>query len=348
MSELTCGSLFTGILGLDMAVCEFFGAELKWVSEIEKGPCEVINRHHPDIPNLGDVTKVDWDAIEPVDIICGGYPCQPFSKAGKRRGAADPRHLWPHFKDALRVLRPRYAVLENVAGHLRLGFDTVLADLAELRFDAEWTTVRASDVGAPHRRERLFCLGTANPHLKRHLDGKPGEQPAEPRHKTLTDTSGGRRSITANPHLSRSSRHGQHGRSAAEASGRLRVGVAERGGSPSANGNSERCSEHSEQDGRPIEPELETPQRNDADGLGAFTADWGDYAPAIKRWELVMGRSAPSPVDDKHRLSPDFVEWMMAFPAGWTAGLTRSQRLKALGNAVVPNQAYYALNRLAS
>src|SRR5690606_40192712 len=104
------------------------------------------------------ITAVPWEDVPPVDIVTGGYPCQPFSVAGKRKGTSDARHLWPNIAHALRVLRPRYAFFENVANHLRLGFADVLADLAELGFDAEWTTVRASDVGAPHQRRRLFVL----------------------------------------------------------------------------------------------------------------------------------------------------------------------------------------------
>lgn len=84
--------------------------------------------------------------------------CQPFSNAGHRKGTNDERHLWPHVHTAIRVLRPHLVVLENVTGHLGLGFDRVLADLTEIGYDAEWTTIRASDVGAPHHRERLFIL----------------------------------------------------------------------------------------------------------------------------------------------------------------------------------------------
>jgi len=93
-----------------------------------------------------------------VDLVAAGYPCQPFSFAGNRAGADDERHLWPH---VLRILVESEASMlfcENVAGHLSLGFSDVLSDLAESGFDAEWDLFRASDVGAPHRRERLFFL----------------------------------------------------------------------------------------------------------------------------------------------------------------------------------------------
>lgn len=97
-----------------------------------------------------------WRGI--VDCVVAGYPCQPFSVAGRRRGEEDPRHLWPQIARILGECRPGYVFLENVAGHLRLGFDSVLVDLAALGFDAVWGCVRASEVGASHRRERLFVL----------------------------------------------------------------------------------------------------------------------------------------------------------------------------------------------
>ena len=156
----TLGSLFTGYGGLDIAVQQHYGADLAWYAEIDRHASTVLAAHHPGVPNLGDITAVDWDAVPPVDILTGGYPCQPFSHAGQRRGTDDERHLWPHVAAAVRALRPRIVVLENVAGHLSLGLGDVLGDLAALRFDARWQVVRASDAGAPHRRERVFIVAT--------------------------------------------------------------------------------------------------------------------------------------------------------------------------------------------
>jgi len=90
--------------------------------------------------------------------LIGGYPCQPFSVAGKRRGQADERHLWPEIKRLVCEIRPDWCFFENVAGHLRLGFDRVLCDLAEIGYDAVWTVIAAGDVGATHQRKRLFIL----------------------------------------------------------------------------------------------------------------------------------------------------------------------------------------------
>lgn len=144
--------------GLDLAVEAVTGARPAWFCEWDDAPSKILAHHWPDVPNFRDVTAVDWSTVPPVDIITGGYPCQPFSKAGARKGTNDERHLWPYVREAIRHLRPRFALLENVAGHRSLGFDRVLGDLAEDGADVRWTALRASDVGAPHHRERLFIL----------------------------------------------------------------------------------------------------------------------------------------------------------------------------------------------
>lgn len=150
------GSLFSGYAGLDAGVQQVIGGTVAWHSDIEPASVRLLEHHYPDVPNLGDITTVDWAAVEPVDVLTAGYPCQPFSAAGLRKGADDERYLWPHVATAISRLGPRLVVLENVAGHLVRGFSDVVGSLASLGYDAQWATVRASDVGAPHRRERLF------------------------------------------------------------------------------------------------------------------------------------------------------------------------------------------------
>ena len=188
---MNVGSLFSGIGGLDLGL-ERAGMTVVWQSEIDPYASRVLAKHWPTVPNLGDITTIDWTTVEPVDVICGGYPCQPFSLAGVRRGDTDPRHLWPHFHRAVRHLRPRYALLENVPGHLSMGFGRVLGDLAEIGYDVEWCCIPAAAVGAPHLRYRIFAVahrdgGGQQVLTQRH--GEPVEDPAD-RHPRRDDADG--------------------------------------------------------------------------------------------------------------------------------------------------------------
>ena len=153
----TVGSLFSGIGGLDLGL-ERAGMQIIWQSEIDPFACKVLKKHWPEVPNYGDIKQIDWRTIERPNIICGGYPCQPFSVAGQRHGANDPRHLWPWVRTAISELRPDYAILENVRGHVTMGLRDVLGDLANIGYDAEWQIVSAAALGAPHLRERLFII----------------------------------------------------------------------------------------------------------------------------------------------------------------------------------------------
>ena len=158
---LTVGSLFSGIGGLDLGL-ERSGMEVIWQSEIDPYAFKVLAKHWPEVPNYGDIKTINWGDIVRPDVICGGYPCQPFSTAGKRNGADDSRHLWPWVREAISELRPKYAILENVRGHITLGLSEVLGELASIGYDAEWQIVSANSVGAPHLRERIIILAYPN------------------------------------------------------------------------------------------------------------------------------------------------------------------------------------------
>lgn len=172
---LHIGSLCSGYGGLDMAIQQVWDSEVVWFSEFDKYAAKVFEAHHPDTPNLGDLTKIEWETVPPVDILCAGYPCQPFSHAGNRKGENDERHLWPYIKRGIGIIRPRVCVFENVEGHLTLGFDQVLSDLAEMGYRVAWGVVAASDVGAPHRRNRLFILAYANGYRLQTHDNKTSQ-----------------------------------------------------------------------------------------------------------------------------------------------------------------------------
>ncbi|WP_315298149.1 DNA cytosine methyltransferase [uncultured Actinomyces sp.] len=198
----TIGSLFTGYGGLDMGVAMALDpdARVAWTSDVEPGPCRLAEVRWPDTPNLGDITTIDWADVEPVDIICGGSPCQDLSLAGKRAGMASGTRsgLWESMAAAIETIRPRLVVWENVLGALSarayspvesepwmLGAGTngplvraagrVVGDLASLGYSCSWRVVRASDAGAPHQRARLFIIG--------YPDGQPWDvrRPTTPR-----------------------------------------------------------------------------------------------------------------------------------------------------------------------
>ena len=114
-------------------------------------------------PIWPDLKTFPWAAFrDRVDILTGGYPCQPFSAAGQRRGKDDPRHLWPYIADGIRLLRPRCCFFENVEGHISLGLSDVIEDLAGMGYRTTWGIFSASECGAPHQRKRVFIMAIAS------------------------------------------------------------------------------------------------------------------------------------------------------------------------------------------
>lgn len=157
-------SLFAGIGGIDLGL-ERAGMRVVAHSEIDPYASQVLAKHWPDVPNLGDVTTIDWTPwVGKVDVIAGGFPCTDVSSAGKKQGVKDGKQsgLWSEFARAIRDLRPRYVIVENVADLVARGLDIVLGDLAACGFDAEWRIVSAAEVGAPHRRRRIWIVAYPN------------------------------------------------------------------------------------------------------------------------------------------------------------------------------------------
>ncbi|GAA4774493.1 DNA cytosine methyltransferase [Microbacterium gilvum] len=354
-SEPLSGELFAGAGGLGMAVDEVFGTRPGWFSEFDPAPSKVLAHHHPDVPNHGDVTKVNFRNLPHTHVRSGGFPCQDVSLAGRRRGMTESTRsgLWSEFARSIEEDRPDWVVIENVRGllsadaasdvepcplcvgdnpgHVLRALGAVLGDLADLGFDAEWTGIRAADVGAPHGRFRVFIL-------------------AWPRERTAADAV--RESVR----------------------GRAR-------GIPRAAGEVERHGDQRERSGRASRDSgthapvalLPTPTVGNATGGNAqrggdrsgekllpglareHATDWGPYAAAVARWETVLGRPAPAPVrmdgkGGKARLNPELPEWMMGWPAGHVThpaiGLTRAEQLKIAGNGAVPQQAAAALREM--
>lgn len=431
----TIGSLFTGYGGLDMGVAMALDpdARVAWTSDVEPGPCKLAATRWPSTPNLGDTTQINWDDVEPVDIICGGSPCQDLSLAGKRAGMAQGTRsgLWESMAAAVETIRPRLVVWENVLGALSarayspveqepwmLGTRTnepalraagrVAGALASLGYSSAWRVVRASEAGAPHQRARLFLIGY--PH------GQPWDmrRPTTPRqtprrrpHREPTRPSDG---TLMPPPTASDHKAGRHqegtGVSLTQAVQLLPTPVAQ----PSGNNPSEHLRKKPGRErvtdlaiivennllptgGLLPTPQatyaprsspgygpnlheiardlLPTPSASDAImGLPRTSGrppekstklatrleytDYGNYAPAIARWEKVTGRQAPPPTTpprregSKPQLSARFVEWMMGLPDGHVTSLdlSRERQLRMLGNGVVPQQAALAVHTL--
>jgi DNA (cytosine-5)-methyltransferase 1 len=159
---VTFGSLFAGIGGFDLGL-ERAGMVCKWQVEIDPYARAVLNKHWPEVPKHDDVRTFPPQGEWGVDVICGGFPCQDISVAGKGAGLAGARSgLWYEYARIIGELRPRYVIVENVAALLARGMGTVLGDLSTLGYDAEWHVIPASAVGAPHRRDRLWIIAFRN------------------------------------------------------------------------------------------------------------------------------------------------------------------------------------------
>lgn len=159
-STLTFGSLFAGIGGFDLGF-ERAGMTCSWQVEIDPFCRKVLAKHWPHVRRHDDVRTFSPEPIEDwrVDVICGGFPCQDISNAGRRAGIEGRRsRLWIEFARCVRLLRPRFVIVENVGALTVRGLDRVLGDLAEIGFDAEWSIVSACTVGTPHTRERVFVV----------------------------------------------------------------------------------------------------------------------------------------------------------------------------------------------
>lgn len=163
--------LFSGIGGFALGLERTGGFETVAFCEIEEFPRRVLHKHWPDVPCYRDVRDLTAERLAAdgiaVDVICGGFPCQDISFAGKGEGLAGERSgLWSEIARLVGELRPRYVIVENVAALLGRGLGDVLGDLASLGYDAEWHCIPASAIGAPHRRDRIWII--AYPRSQQH------------------------------------------------------------------------------------------------------------------------------------------------------------------------------------
>ncbi len=159
--------LFSGIGGFSLGLESAGVAKTVAFCDYEKWCQKVLKKHWPHVPIYGDVKELTHerlkaDGIDTVDIITGGYPCQPFSVAGSQKGEQDPRHVWPEMFRLVKELRPVFVIGENVSGHIKLGLDTVLENLESEGYTARTFSISAASIGANHKRERVWTLAYSN------------------------------------------------------------------------------------------------------------------------------------------------------------------------------------------
>lgn len=180
MNKLSIGSCFSGIGGLELGLEWTGGFETKWQIEMDEYATRVLEKHWPNVKRYSDIRDVVRP--EPVDLICGGFPCQDVSLAGKRAGLEGKRStLWGEMFRLVCEVRPKWVVAENVPGLLSSDngqfFGNILRDLASTGYDAEWGVLSACECGAPHRRRRVFLLAYSN--SDRHLLSMPHRRTKE-------------------------------------------------------------------------------------------------------------------------------------------------------------------------
>jgi DNA (cytosine-5)-methyltransferase 1 len=308
----THGSLFAGIGGFEIAF-NAAGFKTLWYSEIEPYPCHVLARRFPNAANVGDIYQTHPPYV---DVITAGFPCQPFSDAGKKRGTDDERYLVPEMLRVIQEVEPRVVLLENVPGFRTINdgneFRELLRQIAEMGYDAEWGHLRASSFGAPHRRERLFIVA--------HTDRANGKARCA---NSMGDGQRKKRPSTCCSELAHASRPRlegwarQRGNNAAQQSPAKRSGYklarTLRGGH---NGGRYRTPQNADRYGASRKPRQAEP------GLGR-----GAYGFPYR----VDGHQFPAPPGPQYSWEP---------PRTTDRTENRAARLKALGNAVVPQVVY--------
>ena len=177
--RLTHLSLFSGIGGIDLAA-EWAGFETVGFVEKDAYCQKVLRKHWPDVPIMEDIHNVTGSEYS-VTLVTGGFPCQPFSVAGKRRGKEDDRWLWPEMLRIIAAVRPRWVVAENVAGLIHMGLDDCISDLENSGYTVEPYLIPACAVNAPHRRDRIFIVAHCD---RSGFEERRGGKPIRPAHNS--------------------------------------------------------------------------------------------------------------------------------------------------------------------
>jgi len=304
--------LFSGIGGFSLGLEATGGFETVAFCDIEKYCLEILEKRYPGVPRYTNIKELNHDTIKtdgvfPIDIITGGYPCQPFSVAGRKKGEKDPRHLWPEMFRLVQELRPTWVIGENVSGHIKLGLDTVLKNLESEGYAARTFSISASSIGANHQRERVWIVANSRQH----------ERGLEPSGNKEGIGRGSSEKTEWSTNADQTSGSSQRGEIMADTKN---IGSILSSHEGEQQGNSTRCSEgQSEGDGQTMantsseRTSRGETRREDAENVGQSSRrpwnGWWDIEPDVGR----VANGVPKRVD----------------------------RLKSLGNSLVPSIPYY-------
>jgi DNA (cytosine-5)-methyltransferase 1 len=318
--HLLIGSICTGYGGLETGVRDYFSdqqgikTEVAWVADNDKAASIVLAERYPGVQNLSDITTVNWSEIQSVDMLCAGFPCQPFSQAGRKRGRDDERWIFDYIMGAVDSLgeKPEWIFLENVRGLLgvtsnspgrRFAMAHVLGSLASRGYVGQYRVVSASECGAPFQGQRLFILARLSTASAPEHDGFTASEDG---------TADSQSPLPSCEHEDRSAHEGALRRLQSAGSSVVRATLRR--------------------------------VRNCTQQM-----DTGDWTTTPTGNELRCDLEDLSDVVPVKRLTPEFTEWCMGLSEGWVTGvpgLSRAQQFKLLGNGCVPQQAAFALSQL--
>ena len=354
-------ALCAGIGGLELGIAAAL-PDYRTVAYVEReayAACVLAARMEagdiPPAPIYSDLRTFDgrpWHGV--VDLVSAGYPCQPFSVAGSRSGTDDPRHLWPEVYRIIREVRPRLVFLENVPGHLSMGFGDVLGDLAAAGFNAEWGVFSAAEIGAPHLRKRLFCLAFTDAERERRGRGAGSSSGDNATRKATRREKSADRTKHSGSALADADRESARGLPSGEEEENPRTRVSGQHVADSDRGrlqrereqesSGEQSARRGQLDGRSQIREQQhaakVPDSRRRGGEGEGGEFGAEEEPARRLSQSGVGRALP------YGVSP-WLDEPKDLSRVTTGTAYRADRLRALGNAVVPAQAAYAFRQLA-
>ena len=356
--------LFSGIGGFSLGLEATQQIKTVAFCEIDKYCTKVLNKNWPEVPVYNDIKELTYDklkadGIDNIDIITGGYPCQPFSVAGLKKGVEDPRHLWPEYFRLIKELRPTWIIGENVSGHIKLGLDAVQEDLESEGYSLRTFSISASSVGANHQRERIWTVAySQHNNDSQKIKGVDGEKSSiQKEHRENDSTTrnfSGASAIrgTRNEHDdvedTRRRSWGEQFTRNTESTGRGTFEKTERPINPdTTSGPSERTTTMANSESIRTRESRHLDKKKGT--KGSYSAQLNSSGTELANTDSERGRRRQTWSEDAEnvrqssRSEEAFGWWNIEPDVGRVAhGVSdRTHRLKALGNSVIPHIPYY-------